>query len=757
VFGKVVHPPDDPANEDAREAYVGVFSNQRPEWLDQDFHLYKIRLEAQTNKAISDKQSDIDNKLDDLEDKPDIGYIGRQEIEIVISRSVEEHYVPHIDHDTWVNAVVADLSTSTAPILADHMCDIKVLAGLYVDLSNLQRIWKKPLPADYFANRDWYVEGKNIWIIQVGCKEQFGSFESFMDRVSSARVHISDTGDMECTYDIPKPDGSADRLTLDYGNGGQFQLNGGPFQTDLYPRFENPFVRGGRVEWGQRQYVLEWNGTSLLHDLTDFENPVRQESPPTGPADAETITALVIYFTTGDEAMDAFTIATATVDISCAAVASGEVVAAGPIDEDTQHDADWIFFDMSGARSPAMTITVSHPASTTGDATPEWTASFSLKALMGDRTLKDCQVTGVDLHFVDQQRTIGPIPFTVTLSAWTPWQALPDAKSTRLWVLADHPPSSMCWHDFNDLVVLDTGNRLWHRRLTCGGTGGIWEAMDSSGGPAPDWTAPFSIAAMSDQAGGVEVVVVTGGRLLVRSRADRQWSAAWTDAAPGVPLGPKSAVSAAWTDQHFGGFDLYLTGSDGTIYRSGDWSATTSSWDPIPVDGFTVAAATAVQAADGYVFALGDDRAVWASPLITAPFGIVAGWQRVTEPGFAVTRFAVGGGGPVHLAVLGTTGEVRTCSYEGTSPPRWSSADTVDVDTSLAWAQPTADVAWLFACGADGTVGYLSDSTWVPAGTTDSRVAMSPSGGLAAACRAIGQVEVFSQARTGELMRAWWS
>jgi len=55
------------------------------------------------------------------------------------------------------------------------------------------RIWKDA--PDLFADKDWYVNGKNIWIVQVGSRTEFGSFETFMDRVSSARVHVDDTGE----------------------------------------------------------------------------------------------------------------------------------------------------------------------------------------------------------------------------------------------------------------------------------------------------------------------------------------------------------------------------------------------------------------------------------------------------------------------------------------------------------------------------------------------------------------------------------
>jgi hypothetical protein len=216
---------------------------------------------------------------------------------------------------------------------------------------------------DLFADKDWYVNGKNIWIVQVGSRTEFGSFENFVERVSSARVHIDDTGDLECTYDVPRPDGGSDRLRLTNGDHAEFELNGQPLMIDLFPRFENPFVRSGIVEWGQRTYCIEWNGETLLHDVSDSRHPVRQQSPMQKPGDAETIVALVIHFRTGDQAMEAFTVATATVDVGCERATARQVVAAGPVGEDTQHDAEWIFFDQPFRRSADMVLRLEHPAS----------------------------------------------------------------------------------------------------------------------------------------------------------------------------------------------------------------------------------------------------------------------------------------------------------------------------------------------------------------------------------------------------------
>ena len=100
------------------------------------------------------------------------------------------------------------------------------LTGLYIDRENHKRIWKDPVPEDYFAGKDWYADGKNIWIIQVGNKKDFESFENFKKRVSRARIEIDDAGDIECVYHIPHSDGTSQSLSLEYEDGGKFKVKG---------------------------------------------------------------------------------------------------------------------------------------------------------------------------------------------------------------------------------------------------------------------------------------------------------------------------------------------------------------------------------------------------------------------------------------------------------------------------------------------------------------------------------------------------
>ncbi|WP_063044359.1 hypothetical protein [Nocardia pseudovaccinii] len=142
VFGKYTHPDPGVPVADRGEAYIGVFSNQHPTWL-----------------SLQEDEVDVYNKAVAKEGKDKIGAL-------VLQIAQEKD---------------ATKRTELAKALAD-----------------LQQLWPDPLPQDYFADRDWHHDGKNIWIIQVGNKAEYGDYETFKQRVGSARVHLDDSGDMEC-------------------------------------------------------------------------------------------------------------------------------------------------------------------------------------------------------------------------------------------------------------------------------------------------------------------------------------------------------------------------------------------------------------------------------------------------------------------------------------------------------------------------------------------------------------------------------
>lgn len=125
---------------------------------------------------------------------------------------------------------------------------------------------------EWTTSGDWkdyeiVAEGKrNIFILQVGSKDQFGSYINFKRQVLSARIHVNGLhwgpADFQCSYDIP----GGERLELHYDEN-QVRYAGRRFSDDNFPRFENPFIKCGRVLWGQYYYTLQHKGHSLTHDF----------------------------------------------------------------------------------------------------------------------------------------------------------------------------------------------------------------------------------------------------------------------------------------------------------------------------------------------------------------------------------------------------------------------------------------------------------------------------------------------------------
>lgn len=721
LFGKVVHPATPGSQGPPEEGYVGVFSNKRPTWLTRDDDPYPYRMKEVTG--------------DD--------------------------------------------------------------AG--------KRLWKDA--PDPFVDRDWYVNGKNIWIVQVGSRSEFGSFEDFMDRVSSARVHADDVGDLECTYDVPIPGGGSDRLRLTNGDSPEFELNGAPLATDLFPRFENPFVRSGRVEWGQRTYCLDWNGASLLHDFSDASHPVRVEAPPVGPGDAETVVALVLHLRTTDEAMEAFTVVTATVDIGCRRATTDQVVAAGPVSEDTDHDAEWVFFDLSLPRSSDMVLELTHPPGggdpadlsfldpeqafeparllnplagplgLLGDVDPAWHGTYSVRALMGDHRLLDASVAFPNVALEGDRRAGGKRAFTVPLKLWAPWAAVGGALEPASWLLGTHPPAASQWQDHHDVFVRDAQHRLWHRRMSCGGTVGFWRELDTAGAAPGRRQAPWD--AVTDPKGGGCVFVVSDGALLARvGDADGGWSQPWSDLTPttlegpppfgqvsvGVPLDAGSTVTAVPATGPFSGSaDLYVTGSDGAVYYRLGWTLGDSGpWQQLGNVDFAPAPGAQVRVVGRQVVARSTDGRLWARDREpTALFG--GSWQTIDGPGFFVEHVAAGGDdGNQLLAVRGPGGRVSVGTRTANAAVTWVSPGATDdwvpgVRTDLAWAVTGPGDQWLFAGGADGTVRALTAAApvWTVVGGASHAAAAGSL--LAATSRAPGQVEVFTQGPDGSLSWTWWS
>ena len=790
LFGKYIHPPK-LGSQDRKEAYIGVFSNQRPQWLDQDSDFYKEQIKESVRDPIKSAQDDIDNALDDIEDK--IGGTGRDFVKSFVDQAVQDSWRENISQDDWNKAANNALSSLTDVLVQRNLDKAQAVAKAEINLRVLQRVWPDPLPQDYFAGRDWYVKGKNVWIIQVGSGDEFTDFQDFKDRVSKARIHLSDVGDMECSYDIPLAGGSSERLTLDYGDGGKFSLNGGAFQTDLYPRFENRFLRGGRVEWGQREYVIEYRGKSLLHDFNDFENPIRLEQPKSQYDEGNFVKALVIFLKTEDEEMDKFTVATAEVAIGCDRVTKDQVVAAGPVDENTYHDAEWIFFDFPATRKPDMSIVLTHPASSKGDETPHWKMSFQLFALMGDRVVRTCTLSRTYFEFKDGNRTSPLFPFSIPILEWRPWETISGHKSPLFWRIARQEDFSQNYYDYTDLLAVDLDHRLWHRRLmSCPReeTGWFAATRGPAGGiPEPDLTQPFFMAAVSAQPGALYLAVQSGGILFAnRPTPSFAWSDPWTkidvwvypDSLFGLPNLAGSPIPVPLSNftpvagipyQPSNGVELTLLGADGHFYsRITLEPHDTGSWRKIEVSAFSVLPGVEFIVTGDFLLALGSDRSLWATVVDHSGNHLFPAWEKLSHPEFSVDSFtAISVQASCQIVAVTTTGSVRAATFNPETPAAWVAVDLPNTAASsgskLASASPSDTEAKFFAIGADSNVyamdwdsaGGWAGKRWAEIAPNGNGIDALASGGVAALSRVKGQVELYSQGKDASLQKAWWS
>ncbi|MER7335226.1 MULTISPECIES: hypothetical protein [unclassified Micromonospora] len=719
LFGKVTHQVEGVAVADRPEAYIGLFSNRRPDWLSREEHadVYDRVFEDASEKPIEE----LEDKIDDTEN-PD-----------------EKRKLEH-------------------------------------DKVKLERVWDEPLPKDYFADRDWYVNGKNVWIIQVGSKAEFGDYETFKSSVSRAKVTLDDAGDLECTYHMPLPDGTSTALSLKYEDGGEFGLGGSPLATNLYPRFENPYLRGRRVEWGQRAYVIEYNGKTLLHDFHDFTDPVRTEDFTVTDADRDTVRALVMFAHTGNEEMEELTIGTATVRIGCATVADNEIVAVGPAAENSAHDAEWIFFDIPTRLSPDCTIELAHRAIDDGDDEAEWVMSFSLKALMGDHTLRDCALSFNAAQFDEDRRAAGPLPFAVGTDRWRPWESVPDSRMWEIIVLAQLPSPDRFYYDHADLLVAAPRLQMQHRGLEpCLEKPVRWAAIPTPPG-GPEFTPGCSVRAFSRFPGDLVAVVLESGHLF-RSSPDStgRWDA-WTRDEPLLPGSPPQPVPLASPGtvyvgpSHLSnqGIELVVTGADGHIYANFDWWVLGSlPWRKVEVSGFTLKRDGDCELVDDRLFVLDTGGAMWSTSIERAPLlPADPEWVRISPAEVAVTTFTVvAGSSPVRLLVTTAAGHVWDVTISEGESPRWMplgfpAAGTVPPGVRVACATTHPDRLDIFVVA--GTAPYTATWTesgwggWVPAGPNppDFRAASRTP---LLVHRVNRQLELYVEKVNGDLVRTWWS
>ena len=92
---------------------------------------------------------------------------------------------------------------------------------------------------------------KNAWILEVGSIVEYGSFETFQQRISAAEVGFNN---MSALYHSP----TVGRLSLKYKDA--LKINGIPQQHQHYSRYMNPY---GHADYPANQVTLEKAGSSL--------------------------------------------------------------------------------------------------------------------------------------------------------------------------------------------------------------------------------------------------------------------------------------------------------------------------------------------------------------------------------------------------------------------------------------------------------------------------------------------------------------
>lgn len=117
--------------------------------------------------------------------------------------------------------------------------------------------WRLHDPAEVFTNGlverfELVADGgpDNVWVVELGDVERWGSFEVFCAAVADAAVDVTDLGwdeagahaGFDVVYDSP----AEGRLELRHDGG--LTVDGAPVAIDGYPRFDNPFVSASEGE-----------------------------------------------------------------------------------------------------------------------------------------------------------------------------------------------------------------------------------------------------------------------------------------------------------------------------------------------------------------------------------------------------------------------------------------------------------------------------------------------------------------------------
>jgi len=111
-------------------------------------------------------------------------------------------------------------------------------------------------PAFWASEYELRVNGfKNAWIVELGSKEESGSFEDFVSEIKSASLEIES---LKLGYDISYKSPSQGKIAVAWE--GPMKVKGEEVDLGDYPRFDNPYCS---QEFGTKKTVIEFEAQLL--------------------------------------------------------------------------------------------------------------------------------------------------------------------------------------------------------------------------------------------------------------------------------------------------------------------------------------------------------------------------------------------------------------------------------------------------------------------------------------------------------------
>ena len=151
----------------------------------------------------------------------------------------------------------------------------------YVALySYLPTSWREGQP-EVFENQNLPFDlvaggsASNVWIVEVGCVDGFGSFEAFKQAILGAEVNVTSKGDtnedgLDDGFDVSYT--SPSQGTMTFGWDKPLTVDGQEVQQADFKRFDNPFLQA-EFDSGRYELTVGEKHLTLDHDqvIRDFD------------------------------------------------------------------------------------------------------------------------------------------------------------------------------------------------------------------------------------------------------------------------------------------------------------------------------------------------------------------------------------------------------------------------------------------------------------------------------------------------------